>query len=235
MRIDARSVRGDYLSTDEIVITKDPNIARACLADHIPVIGVCEDEAYSIWEGVPYLTDQIEVSDAYKTLVIARCKGFPWTALTTEHCVLRETLDEDLPVLYHIYEDKEIQRFVEPLYPYEEELAYQRDYRENVYKLFGYGMWTVLDKETLRVIGRAGLDPKGDYAELGYLLAKEERGKGLATELCLAILSYAKEELPDMPIRANVHEENVASIRLLKKIGFRQTPERMGENQIFIL
>ena len=130
---------------------------------------------------------------------------------------------------------------MEPLFEDREaELKYVKDYREKVYDFYGFGMWTVLDKESGRVIGRAGVSMRDgfDDPELGFMIAKEYQNQGLATEVCQAVLSFANREFEFDRFQALVHKDNTASQKLLTKLGFvySETVRVRGEElQLFIL
>ena len=120
----------------EVVVTADASEARCRAQKKLPVIGVCIDGNYSDFGGVSYVTDDIDVSDDYKRLVLARCYDFPYTIAETPRTIIRETVPEDLDEFIPIYEDEYVRQFVEPLYSYDEEKAYLEDYRKNVYSFF---------------------------------------------------------------------------------------------------
>ena len=131
---------------------------------------------------------------------------------------------DDLDALFELYGDGEIDKYTDSLYPYEEEKEFQRAYIENMYRYFGYGLWLVFSKETGRLIGRAGLEHREYHEEieleLGYIIGSKYQGQGLATEVCQAILEYAKENTGFERINALVEDGNDASIRLAEKLGF---------------
>ena len=69
---------------------------------------------------------------------------------------------------------------------------------DHCYVRYGFGMWATIHKATGKFIGRCGLTPmdiegRGEI-EVGYMLAKEYWGQGLATEAALAILRYGFEQ-----------------------------------------
>lgn len=169
----------------------------------------------------------------YCQKVYERCHGIPWTILETERCILREIKVEDLERLYEIYEEPSITRYMEPLYEKrEEERRYTEAYIQNMYGFYGYGIWIVEEKETGRIIGRAGLENREDgEIELGYMVAKEAQGKGIAYEVCRAILTYAEENLGMEQIACYVRTGNEASVRLCGKLGFHWEEERMIKGQ----
>ena len=56
--------------------------------------------------------------------------------------------------------------------------------------------------------------------ELGYLLAGEARGRGLATRAIWLLTDWSFRELGMQRLQALVHPDNVASARLLQRLGF---------------
>ena len=72
---------------------------------------------------------------------------------------------EDVEDFYRIYADPSITRFMEGLYPdVEQEKEYVREYIEKVYTFFEFGVWTVVEKESGSVIGRAGFSYREGFA-----------------------------------------------------------------------
>jgi RimJ/RimL family protein N-acetyltransferase len=97
------------------------------------------------------------------------------------------------------------------------------------YRTHGYGRWAVVLKANGEVIGFAGLKYLADAQEvdIGYRLLPDHWGRGLATEACRAILDYGRTRLGLERIIAFVHPENVASVRVLEKLGL--TPDGQVE------
>lgn len=166
--------------------------------------------------------DEIDVDFLEK--VWQRHHRIPWTILETERCIVRELSLDDLDALFALYEDGEITKYTDALYPYEEEKEFQRAYIENMYRYFGYGLWLVFSKESGALIGRAGLEHREYHEEieleLGYIIGTKYQGQGYATEVCKAILEYAKENTSFTRINALIDAENVVSERLAEKLGF---------------
>jgi len=137
--------------------------------------------------------------------------------------IIREQTVGDADALYEIYSDPEVKRFTEDLYEdRDREIQYLKDYINNQYRFCEYGVWALVDKGTGTLIGRAGISNRADYdeAELGYVIRKEYRKKGYATEACRAILQCADAELGLQKINAFTLKENTAGIALLHKLGF---------------
>ncbi len=180
-----------------------------------------------IYQGVDMIVEGFEEVDAdFLEKMYQRYHRIPWTILETERCVIRELSLNDLDGLFELYADDGMDDFTEPLYPYEEEKEFQRAYIENMYRYFGYGMWLVFEKESGTLIGRAGLEHR-EYndvveLELGYLIGRKYQGKGYATEVCRAIIAYAKENTGFERINTVIQDGNDISILLSKKLGFEQ-------------
>lgn len=71
-------------------------------------------------------------------------------------------------------------------------------------------------------------------ADFGFLVAASCRGTGAAQEVCAAILRYGFEALGFSRVTADADPHNRASIRLLKKLGFREAG-KTGEKNLYIL
>lgn len=163
------------------------------------------------------------IDDDLKDRVYRRTFNMPWNILETDRLRLREIKVDDVPSLYALYADEEITRYMEPLFAdANEEIEYTKNYIENIYRFYGYGMWIVEKKDTDEIIGRAGLEYKEgfDGVEMGFMLGKKYQKKGYAYEICRHIIEYARNRLDITRFRAVVDENNLASIRLCERLGF---------------
>ena len=177
------------------------------------------------YSGVDMLVEGFDEVDVdFLEKVWQRHHRIPWTILETPRCIVRELTLEDLDALFELYGDGEIDKYTDSLYPYEEEKEFLRAYIENMYRYFGYGLWLVFSKETGELIGRAGLEHREYHEEieleLGYIIGTAYQGRGYATEICVAILAYAKENTGFERINTLIEKENIASIKLSEKLGF---------------
>ena len=90
------------------------------------------------------------------------------------------------------------------------------------------GQWfqiAIALKETDVLIGDIGICIKAGEpttAEIGFTLARENQGKGFASEAVKAILKIMFEETGVERIEAITDSRNAASIGLLRKVGMRQ-------------
>lgn len=174
------------------------------------------------------------MSDKNIIRMYERANSIPWDILETEHTLVREITLADVDDLYKIYSDKEVSRYIENLYEdREEELRFTRDYINNQYRFFEYGMWVVTQKGTGGLIGRAGIFGREDQEllELGFVFAKEYWGTGIAYEVLSNILVYAREELLTEQIIAHTVHENIRSEKILKKLGFAFEGEAIVEGK----
>jgi len=164
----------------------------------------------------------------YIERVYRRLKGLPWRILDTARCRIRETTPEDVDAFYRIYSHPAITRYMEGLYPeVEQERRYVREYMEKVYTFYGYGVWTVLERESGEVIGRAGFSWREGFAdpELGFIIGVPWQGKGYAKEVCEAVLYYGWAALEFEAVQTMVDPENIPSLGLCGKLGFRYVEE----------
>lgn len=208
---------------ESICLTTSPELAKQMQGLGMAVLGfqIEKDEMLQASYVVLGL-EQVTYDDFLR--VFQRFHGIPWHILETKRCQIREFGMDDLDALYALYEQPHVTDFIEPLYAYAQEREYEQNYIERIYGFYGFGMWLVFEKETGRLIGRAGLEyrepcEEGEV-ELGYLIAPSHWQKGYATEVCQAILTYAKEELSMERIVSHVHLKNDASRHLLEKLGF---------------
>lgn len=145
---------------------------------------------------------------------------------------------EDLEEFYQLYGSPGME-FIEPLEDYETEQQKLWSYIHNRYPFYGYGMWTVEDKKTGKLIGRAGLEEREidgvEYTEIGYMLHHLYRRNGIGTELCRAILEYAKTTLYIEEIHAVTHEENIESKKILEKLQFEFCGKVLDKNRVLWL
>ena len=164
-----------------------------------------------------------EVDFSFLNRVYQRHHGIPWTILTTGRCVVKEFSMEYLDALFELYAGEGMTDYVEPLYPYEKEREYQESYIRYMYGFYGYGMWIVCDRESGKLIGRAGVEHReelGDELEFGYAIGVDYQKKGYATEVCTAILAYARDELGYQRVNCLIEHGNQVSVHLVEKLGF---------------
>ena len=219
-----RNMEGE-ISENTLYITDSAVCQKQLQSRNFPVIiYLHEGNREEDFSRAEYAIEKIEEIE-YESLELAylRLTGLPWTILTTDRCIVRETTVEDADSFYEIYEEPSITYYMEDLYAdKKEEIAYIQDYIKNIYGFYGYGMWTVLEKNSGQVIGRAGLSLREgwDIPELGFVIAVPYQRQGYAYEVCQAILAFGREELGFNRVQAFVMKENEKSRALCEKLGF---------------
>lgn len=224
-----------YSTEESLLISSDVTQLREAHLSGMATLGFLDGkEQEEQPEADMYAEGFEEVGWNFLRHVYERHHHLPWTILTTERCVVREFSMEYLDALFELYAGEGMTDYIEPLYPYEEEREYQKAYIENMYRFYGYGMWIVCEKETGRLIGRAGVEHReelGGELELGYAIGVPWQRKGYATEVCTAILTYVRDELELPSVCCLIEEGNTVSEHLAEKLGlgWRGTLELGGK------
>lgn len=154
------------------------------------------------------------------------------TVINTERLVLK-AVDESFAskaLDYHVRNRDFLKRW-EPVRGNDfETLEYHkkmlRNDMKNLKEGFGFRVWIFKkeDKNFNRIIGSIGLNNivRGCFhsCHLGYKLDKDETEKGYTTEAIKAMIDFAFNELKLHRIEANVIPENIASRKVVEKLGF---------------
>jgi RimJ/RimL family protein N-acetyltransferase len=93
-----------------------------------------------------------------------------------------------------------------------------KSYLEN-----GFGLSLVSLKSNEEAIGMCGLlkRPPLEHPDIGYALLPEHTGKGYATEITHAVMDHARHRLNLTAVCAITTPDNVASIKVMEKIGMK--------------
>lgn len=84
----------------------------------------------------------------------------------------------------------------------------------------GFCLWKMIHRRRRRMIGICGLQPLADGGiEIGWWLAKDQWGQGLATEAAAAMLGHALGTLHLARVVCLIQPANAASLRIAEKIG----------------
>lgn len=144
--------------------------------------------------------------------------------LETERLILRRWTPDDVDALFEMCRDPQVMRHIGDRRPWTD-ISRAHLWLERVaaaYREHGYGRLAVVEKASGRVIGSCGFGepntPPG--IDLGYVFARSAWGRGLATEAAGACLRYGFEQLGFAEVMADADFDNLASRRVLEKIGF---------------
>jgi RimJ/RimL family protein N-acetyltransferase len=146
--------------------------------------------------------------------------------IETDRLRLRSFVPEDLNDLYLVFGDSEVMRYIsrgKARTLAETKKGLQRTIE--TWQSRGFGFWAVTLKASGKVIGYCGfmvLEGTSEI-ELAYGLAKSHWGSGLATEAARACLRCGFAEMKLERIVAVVNPLNVASQRVLEKLGMKHT------------
>lgn len=195
----------------------------------LAMLGFAHEESDSLGGAVYVMEKPEEIDVEYLEQVYRRYQDIPWDILETERCYIRETTVEDACEFFVLYANPEITRYTENLLPtLEQQKVYHRDYINSMYHYYEFGVWTVLSKETGEIIGRAGFSLRDGYEfpELGFVIGGAWQRKGIAHEVCSAVLQYGWENCGFEGVQVLVMPGNEASLNLCRKLGF------VGEEKI---
>lgn len=147
------------------------------------------------------------------------------TILETERLLLRTWSLDDAEDGYRIWRDAEVMRYIGTGQPNADVDETRRWLSRMIahQEKHGFCFWAVVEKESNQLIGSCGMAYQLDGGlpiEFGYTLARAFWGRGLATEAASAALGYIFEKIDLPEIAASVDSRNVASIRVLEKVGF---------------
>lgn len=221
-----------------LCIVDNSSLCCQFLRGGMPVIALLhEGNREQDFSCVRYAMEEIaDIDYGYLERTYRRLMGLPWDIFETPRCLVREITPGDVDMLYDIYKEPSITEYMESLYAdKEEEREYIRQYIKGIYSFYEYGMWVVIDKKTGKLIGRVGVEDRGEAEglELGYLIAKPYQRQGFGSEACRGVLRYSAEIIGVKRIYSRIKKENSASIHFIRKLGFCFDCEEETEGQIY--
>jgi ribosomal-protein-alanine N-acetyltransferase len=151
----------------------------------------------------------------------------PFPTLRTERLLLREITHADAPALFSIHGNSELMRWfgTDPL-PDLRAAEALVDIFAGWRKLPNPGTrWGMQLPGNPRLIGTCGLfnwNRSWRHCTVGFELATALQGKGLMREAVAAVLSWGFDRMALNRIEAQVHPLNLASLRLVRSMGFVQ-------------
>jgi ribosomal-protein-alanine N-acetyltransferase len=140
----------------------------------------------------------------------------------TPNLILRQFTEADAPLILSLNSDPEVVKYLhEPTLKTVDHAAQiindiiLPQYKNNL------GRWAIHIKDNMDFIGWCGLKyrPELDEIDLGYRLMQKAWGKGFATEAAQHSLEHGFTKLHLKLITGRAHIENIASIKVLEKIG----------------
>jgi RimJ/RimL family protein N-acetyltransferase len=157
----------------------------------------------------------------------------PAPRLETDRLILRAHRPEDLADSFAMWSDPEVVRYITG-HPSTEQEAWARLLRfAGLWDLLGLGYWLVEEKATGRFLGQAGfainrreIDASArDDPEIGWVMAPAAQGRGFASEAAAAVVAWGDANLAGRRTVCLIAPENLASLRIAEKVGYRRYAE----------
>ena len=102
---------------------------------------------------------------------------------------------------------------------------------QRLFERRGVGIWLVQDKTTDELVGFCGfleIPSMHPEPQLVYAMFERFSGRGYATEMARTAIAQARTQPGFVEIIASVDAVNVASLRVLAKLGFEHTTTLQG-------
>ncbi|PIG93114.1 GNAT family N-acetyltransferase [Gloeocapsopsis sp. IPPAS B-1203] len=149
--------------------------------------------------------------------------AFPY--LKTERLILRPATQADAEAIFTVFSDPQVTQFHNlDTFTHIDEAIEVIERRAKGFES-GRGIrWGIARQQDNCLIGSCGFtwDKQANAAEVGYELASQFWQQGIMSEALSAILQYGFETIGIQYVIAEVMLENIASKKLLQKLGFHQ-------------
>ncbi len=131
---------------------------------------------------------------------------------------------EDNAAFRPIAQDREVMRFINGGEPWIDDfVTFWIGKQVGQQIALGYCMWALREKPDGCLVGFCGLQrlPENpEDTEIGWWLARDKWGQGLATEAARFVLAFGFESAGLRRIVAKVNAANSRSLRVIEKLGF---------------
>lgn len=155
--------------------------------------------------------------------------------LKTERLILRPVILEDAQDIFAYASDPEVSKLLRwhPSKSIEETKQIIQQWL-TAYQEMEPVPWAIVDKASNKVIGTIGLHTYGQVhrAVIGYCLAQDYWGKGLAPEALNALVDYLFNSTETKVIVAFCRVDNPRSARVLEKCGFKKDAQKKKKEEI---
>jgi len=146
--------------------------------------------------------------------------------LETERLLIRDIILDDKLAIFNYRSDAEANKFqswipktLEDVEQFIERNNKEINQPESWYQVL------ITEKDTKAVIGDIGIHFFGAenlQTELGITLNKDFQGRGYASEALKGVINFLFSDLKKHRIMASVDPENIDSLKLMERIGFRK-------------
>jgi RimJ/RimL family protein N-acetyltransferase len=159
--------------------------------------------------------------------------------IETPRLVLRRWVESDVDALAEIYADPSIVHWLGRLTRDDAAMTVER--YEHHWEVLGFGRFAVEDRASERLVGRVGVMRQPDWTatpeqdEVGWVVAADRWGDGLASEAAVAALSDVFGRVGLERVVSFTLAENVASRRVMEKcgLGYRGIASWKGREHVW--
>ncbi len=143
--------------------------------------------------------------------------------LETDRLILRMFRDSDFEAYAEMCGDKEVMKYLGGATMTRSEAWRSMATVLEHWKLRGFGLWAVEERQSGVVVGRVGcLRPEGwPGLEIAWTLRRAFWGQGYATEAARAALDVAFSQLREPHVISMIDSENAPSIRVAQRLRMR--------------
>jgi len=163
-------------------------------------------------------------------------KFTPFPTLTTERLTLRQLEMNDEEGVFTLRSDVEGNKYINRA------LAQTIDDARKFIAMINENIsqddamyWAVTLTDSKTFVGTVCLfsfSDEHDSCEIGYELLKKFQGQGLMQEALVKVIAHCFQVIKVKTLEAIVHKNNHASINLLKKLPFKETPDPLEEEAL---
>jgi len=146
--------------------------------------------------------------------------------LETERLILRTITIDDKNEIFEYRRDKEMNKYqgwipetIEDVELFIGKISEQINVPDTWFQ------FVIVDKKTSKIVGDLGIhfiDIENKQVEIGCTLNKDFQNKGFASESVIKVIDYLFKDLNKHRIITSIDPDNINSIRLVERIGFRK-------------
>ncbi len=177
---------------------------------------------------------QLRHADACRAGLVTETPSAPGAEwITTQRLVLRRPRADDLDDYVRIHSDPRTYAHAPHTMPSRDRCRERLAADLEDWETFGVGYAAVADRESGALVGWAGLrhkDSDAAFFNLYYRLTHDRLGRGLGREISRALVAWAAEHRPEVPVTAMVDDVNAASLATARSAGLVEAGTRVSRD-----
>ncbi|KAF2080782.1 GNAT family N-acetyltransferase [Flavobacterium sharifuzzamanii] len=137
--------------------------------------------------------------------------------------IIREFLPQEQQTFLSLFKDNEVTKYLPDTSP-ERYIEMFNELLENYEKknLSRWAIFNAIDNDFIGMCVARIFVHNTNQIEIGYVLSRDYWGKGIATEVCNAIMHYSFENTDKKEVVAITDLDNIGSQNVLQKVGFKR-------------